>query len=573
MVRVVPYDFDRYLRSNELTDHLHELAAEHPGLVEVESYGTSHEGRNLWLVTITDASTGAHHTKPAHWVDANIHATELTGGVAALYLIHHLVTAFAAGDATVVDALRTRTFYVAPRVNPDGVELALADSPTYLRSSTRPWPWLDGHRWPGMTEHDLDGDGRVLTMRVPDPNGAWVEHREDARLMVQLGPDGITDQPRYRLLREGTITDYDGFTVPVPRDPQGLDLNRNFPAGWGTSVPGSGDHPLSEPETDALVRAITSRPNVCGYNAFHTYGGVLLRPSSTKTDAALPPLDVWAWKQLGERGTALTGYRVHSVFEDFTWDKDETASGAADDWAYEHLGVFGWTTEFWDVVAVATGERVATDVWFVGPTTEQELAVLRWSDDHAPGTYVRWYPFDHPQLGPVELGGPDFYGLWANPPAHLLRDEVAPHAQFAVFQALASPRLEVLEIAVERLGEALEIGDRRVGDDTWRIQAGIANTGWLPTDVTRWARKQQMVLPATAEVSGDGIEVLSGAAKVQLGQLEGRAALRVNGWALNDGTAERTTATWVVRAAPGTEITVEASHPRAGTQRRRMTLS
>ncbi len=35
-----------------------------------------------------------------------------------------------------------------------------------------------------------------------------------------------------------------------------LDLNRNFPAGWGPKVPGAGDHPLSEPEIDALVRAI-----------------------------------------------------------------------------------------------------------------------------------------------------------------------------------------------------------------------------------------------------------------------------------------------------------------------------
>ena len=51
---------------------------------------------------------------------------------------------------------------------------------------------------------------------------------------------------------------------------------------------------------------------------------MLLRPSSTKTDSSLPPLDVWAWKQLGERGTELTGYRVHSVFEDFTWDKSAT---------------------------------------------------------------------------------------------------------------------------------------------------------------------------------------------------------------------------------------------------------
>jgi len=556
----VTYEFDRFLRYADLTEHVQQLAADHPDLVELESYGTSHEGRNLWLLTVTDRSTGPHDEKPAHWVDANIHATELTGSVAALHLVHHLVTKFADGDPTVVEALRTRTFYVAPRVNPDGAELALADSPTYLRSSVRPWPWPDGHRWPGHQEHDVDGDGRILTMRIPDPNGAWVEHPDEPRMMVQAPIDGVTDRPRYRLLAEGAIHDFDGFTIPTPRDPRGLDLNRNYPAGWGTSVAGSGDHPLSEPEIDAVVRAITARPNICGFNAYHTYGGVLLRPSSTKADSALPPVDVWVWKQLAERGTSLTGYRAHSVFDDFTWDKSVTMSGASDDWAYEHLGVFGWTTEFWDVIAAATGERASTDVWYVGPTDEQQLAVIRWADEHAPGSYVPWRPFDHPQLGPVEIGGVDHVHLFGNPPLALLRDEVAPHADFAVFQALASPRLEVLDVHVEPLG-----------DETWRVQAGVANTGWLPTDVTAWARQQHLVLPVTVELTGD-VALVSGPARIQIGQLEGRSALRLNGWAQNDGTADRAVASWVVRGAAGAEVTVEAVHQRAGRHHRSAVL-
>lgn len=559
------YGFDRYLRYGELTDLLQQLASDHADLVELESYGTSHEGRNLWLVTVTDRSTGMAEHKPAYWVDANIHATELTGSVAALHLLHHLVTGYANGDATVVEALRTRTFYVVPRVNPDGAELALADEPTYLRSSTRPWPWGDAHRWPGLRDRDIDGDGRILVMRVPDPDGAWTPHYDEPRLMVPVPADGVTTGPRYRLLSEGDLVDYDGFTVPTPREPRGLDLNRNFPAGWGTAIPGHGDHPLSEPEIDALVRAIVARPNICGYNAYHTFGGVLLRPSSTKADSALPPADVWTWKELGKRGTELTGYKVHSVFEDFTWDKDETMSGAADDWAYEHLGLYGWTTEFWDIIAAATGERASTDIWYVGPTVEQELAVIRWADEHAPGSYVPWYPFEHPQLGPVELGGPDWTWVWGNPPPALLRDEVAPHATFAVFQAMASPRLELRHLRAEDLGGG-----------TWRVQAGIANTGWLPTDISRWARKNNMVLPATAELrlsGGAAADVVGGPARVQLGQLEGRSALRLNGYELNDGTADRATATWVVRAPGGTTIEVVADHQRAGRAAGELVLS
>ena len=544
------YAFDRYLRYDELTAWLQGMAASAPELVSVESYGRSYEGRDLWLVTVTDTTTGAHDTKPAHWVDASIHAVELTATVAACALVHHLVEGWRSGDAEVVDALRTRTFYVVPRVNPDGAEWVLADRPRFRRSSVRPWPWSDAHRWPGLYVEDVDGDGRIRQMRIEDPDGGWMAHADDARLMVKVPPEGApAGTTRYRLLTEGSVTDHDGFTVPTPRAPEGLDMNRNFPAGWGTGVLGAGDHPLSEPEIDALVRAITARPNICGYNAFHTSGGVLLRPSSTAPDSSLPPGDLWVWKQFAERGTDLTGYPAHSVYEDFTWDRSRTMSGAADDWAYEHLGLISWTTEFWDVVHAATGVKQDTKFWYTGPTDAQALAVLRWCDEHHPEGHADWRPFDHPQLGPVEIGGWDDLVTWTNPPPHLLREEVAPHARFAVFQARCSPRLEVRRA-----------GATWLGGDTWRVEVGIANTGWLPTHVSARAERDHLVRPITATL--DGAEVVGGAARLQLGQLDGRAALALRN--RNDGTPDRVLASWTVRAPAGTSVVVEVAHPRAG---------
>jgi hypothetical protein len=548
------YDFDRFLRYDELVAWLREVAADAPDLVALETYGRSHEGRELWLVTVTDTSTGAHDTKPAHWIDANIHAVELTASVAACSIIGRLVDGYRNGDSAVVEALRTRTFYIVPRVNPDGAEWVLADRPKQRRSSTRPWPWRDAHRWPGLHTEDVDGDGRMLQMRIPDPNGAWMRHPDDARLMVPVPaaarPAGTE---RFRLLVEGVLADYDGFTIPTPRSVEGLDMNRNFPAGWGTGVTGSGDHPLSEPEIDALVRAIAARPNICGYNAFHTSGGVLLRPSSTQADSKLQPFDLWAWKQLAEVGTALTGYTSHSVFEDFTWDQSVTMSGAADDWAYEHRGVYGWTTEFWDIVQQATGAKQSTHFWYTGPTDAEALAILRWCDEHHPAGYVDWYAFDHPQLGPIELGGWDDLTTFTNPPpGELLRAEVAPHADFAIHQALCSPRLEIVHTRVERLG-----------DDRWRVEAGVANTGWLATDVTAIARKEHLVLASYAELSGDAVTVVGGAARQQFGQLEGRAVLRFHGG--HDGTPDRALVTWTVAAPVGTNVTINAVSERAGT--------
>jgi len=559
------YDFDRFLRYDEMAAWLRALAAQHPTLLTVESYGQSHMGRDLLVATITDTRTGEHHTKPAHWIDANIHAVEVTGGVAALYIIHHLVTKFVAGDATVVEALRTRTFYIAPRVNPDGVEDALADRPLFHRSSVRPWPWRDGHRWPGLHPQDIDGDGRILTMRIADPDGAWMPHPEEPRVMIPVGPLGApAGTTRYRLLTEGLIENYDGFTIDQPRDPAGLDLNRNFPAGWGVDVLGSGDHPMSEPEIHSLVRAVKARPNVCGYNAFHTAGGFMLRPSSNLPDSKLPPEDLFIFKKFGEHSTPLTTYPVHSVFEDLTWDKSRVMGGAGDDWAYDHLGVYSWTTEFWDAIYRATGEHSPTDVWYVGPTPAQDLAVCRWSDKHAPGSYVGWRAFDHPQLGKVEIGGPDMFHIWTNAPSSLLRAEVAAHADVAIYQAMASPRLEI------KLAEATSLGG-----DVWKVRLGVANTGWLPTTVTQHAKKMKIVLPAVVEISGanrSAIEVIEGEAKVRIGQLEGRSKVLLDGGAMSDGTTDRHLQTWIIRAKRGSVVTLSASHQRAGSSTTLLTL-
>ena len=54
-------------------------------LVSVDSIGKSHEGRDIWVVTLTNTATGAAIDKPAFWCDGNIHAAELTASTAVLY--------------------------------------------------------------------------------------------------------------------------------------------------------------------------------------------------------------------------------------------------------------------------------------------------------------------------------------------------------------------------------------------------------------------------------------------------------------------------------------------------------
>ena len=118
--------FDEFYRHGELTRLLQDYADAAPQLVELRSIGSSHEGRDIWLLVVTNTATGADTDKPALWVDGNIHAAELTAGTACLYFLHQLVAGHGE-DREITQLLDTRAVYVCPRLNPDGAELALAD--------------------------------------------------------------------------------------------------------------------------------------------------------------------------------------------------------------------------------------------------------------------------------------------------------------------------------------------------------------------------------------------------------------------------------------------------------------
>src|SRR6266508_6532683 len=222
-------DFKRFYRYAELTELIKGFAAEFPQLVSFESIGRSHEGRDIWLATVTNHASGPPSEKPAFWVDGNIHSTEVAASVACIYFLKYLVENHGK-DPDVTRALDTRAFYVCPRINPDGAEWALADKPKYVRSSTRSYPY-DEDAIEGLTVEDIDGDGRILQMRIPDPNGLWRAHSEAPDLMIRREPTE-TGSTYYRILPEGTLEGYDGFTLRLKKAKQGLDLNRNFPGSW-----------------------------------------------------------------------------------------------------------------------------------------------------------------------------------------------------------------------------------------------------------------------------------------------------------------------------------------------------
>lgn len=555
--------FEIFYRHDELTRLLHDYAAALPGLVEVRSLGRSHEGRDIWLVVVTNRSLGDDTAKPALWVDGNIHAAELTASTACLYFLHQLAVGYASDDA-ITRLLDTRTVYLVPRLNPDGAELALADRPRHIRSSTRPYPY-DEQPVDGLTVEDVDGDGRILSMRMRDPHGTWKPHPQDARVMVPREP-GEFGGTYYRIVPEGTLRHYDGLRIDINKDVEGLDLNRNFPSGWRQEAEqvGAGPYPTSEPEVRAMVDFLVGHPNVGAAVSFHTHSGVILRPMGSRSDDDMTPEDLWMFQRLSEIGSRLTGYPAISSFHEFKYHPKEVITGTQD-WVYEHLGALFWTVELW----APNREAGITDYkwieWYRDHPPEDDLKLLRWSDEQTGGrAHVDWYSFQHPQLGEVELGGWDRMNYWRNPPPELRRREVARFPGWLTQLGLTLPQLELLRTEV-----------RALGPDTWRVRMAVANAGYLPSYVCKRALERKTVRGTVFEVVlPKGATLVSGKERMVQGHLEGHAPkTSLQAFLPNrQMTADREVAEWVIRAPRGTALSLRATADRAGSVATSVTL-
>jgi len=556
--------YDTYYRYEDLSRILHDYAKERPDLVRVESMGKSHEGRDIWVAVVTRFETGPDDEKPALWVDGNIHASEVSPSSACLYFIDKLTRGYGQ-DAEITRCLDTRAFYICPRINPDGAEWALADVPKIIRSSTRPYPYNE-EPVGGLIEEDVDGDGRILAMRLVDPNGAWKSHPDDPKLMIRREPTETGGQ-YYRLLPEGRVDNYDGVTVSILSPKEGLDLNRNFPYRWRQEHEqhGAGPFPASEPETRSMMEFITSHPNITGGIAFHTYSGVLLRPYGDREDEEFSAEDLWTFQKIGAKGTEMTGYPNVSVYHDFRYHPKTVMTGAFDDWLFDHLGLFGWTIEIWSPQKEAGIEEYKFIDWAREHPVEDDLKLMRWNEQAFGGEgYVEWYPFEHPQLGAVELGGWNYLYTWTNPPTDALEREIARFPEWMVWHLLISPRLELIDATAEP-----------VGDDAYRVRVVVQNTGWLPSYVSKKALDRKVVRGVICEATlPEGAKLLTGKPREELGQLEGRAYKdsSIHGWDFGDATDDRAKVEWVVHAPQGGKVQVVARHDRAGVVRAELEL-
>ena len=500
--------YNRYYTSAETNQILRDWARRFPQLTNLYSIGKSLKGADLMLMEVTNEATGAAETKPALYLDGGIHAGELTGSAVATYVLGQLLFGFGK-DERITDLLDTHAFYIRPKFNPDGSDLALTKDEK-LRSTTRPYD----DDYDGVADEDppddLDGDGRITQMRVRDPNGDWVSDPEDPRIMRRR-QEGETGGTYWFVETEGIDNDGDGrFNEDGVG---GLDMNRNFPRNWERQhiQDGAGDFPLSEPETYATVQFINAHPNIASIVHGHTSGGFVYRLPSASAPSQFNTVDLALIEDLGREYTESTGRPVQPSATHPT----EHRYGTLISWGYWDRGIVGWVPEF-----------VPSNSWITDYDNDGEISeaeALRFNDEELEGKYfTNWKPYPHPQLGEVEIGG-WYRTMWGqNTPAERLENETKPQLHWILWLLEQAPRVTVGTPAV-----------RAIDQNRLRVEATITNEGFLPTNMTERGFEgretedgqivEQVVTPPFVVLEVTGGEVIDGPARVRLGHLAGRS--------------------------------------------------
>ena len=498
--------FDHYHTIAEIETYLEAVTSRHAELATLLEIGESRGGRTIWAVEINNPTTGPAEEKPGFYLDGNIHGGELLGGEGALHFIETLLSGYGNDDA-ITELVDTTAFYVVPVVNPDGRAISV-DTPENHRWNIRPVDEDGDGLFDEDPPEDVDGDGRILQIRVQHPRGQFTVSPDDPRAMVRRGRADRRG-PFYQVFAEGIDNDGDGR---LNEDRVGgVDLNRNFPANWSPAQFASGPFPLSEPETWALVEYITARPSIAAIHTYHTSGGLILRfPTLADQDWDFPQADLEDYNLIAEDGVAITGYKNYAYAKQPIVDLMNPGHGVFNDWGSKVFGVFTITTEMW-------GNRFG----------EGPMARYRWNDEVLGGQgFIDWKPLENerlletvrallPPAGPgragagargrgrgggaggqgdqlvAEIGGWDRFST-SNPPEGLIAAELARNTGWVLTFAEKVPRVSIVEATALLVSGA---------DGLFAIQASVTNVGWMPTATAHAIKVLGTAVPVVAEIS------------------------------------------------------------------------
>lgn len=530
---MIEFDCSKFYRYDEMSAWLYKMEKNFPDKMKLTTLTSTPEGRSVYLATLADFTLGDDAEKRgAYFIQAGLHSQEVSGPTAAMAVIERIL-------CRSPEVLRETVFYIAPNVNPDGMELALGASFKGIRSRLRPISGLAN----ALIPCDINGDGMILNMRRKNPFGKMKEIEGYPGIMTAREP-GDTDGIFYDMWHEGIIENYDGGepVLGVER----IDFNRCYPTKWEPDL--GKEYPLHSPEMRAIVEFEAAHPNIFASVDFHNGPAAIAKPSIIpKTECDINNLILI--DRIGKTAEKIIGIPLVDIANDYKNPYEKPVHdriGSSCIWNYEGLGRSQYIIELG--VGLNFIGMDYKEIFSKKPLTESlELMSTKYLckneefwDKNKNDIFVPWQPFDHPQLGQIEIGG--FKGGNASYISGEYMGKLLPRVNdFILRHAAMAPKLCINNEIVTKISEGI-----------YQIQVEVMNTGELGTRVMQGVGGVNACKKVRTyiETTDKNIKILSHPTVYEVEQLK---------------SLEKAKMEWFVQAEAPTEILVKTENPRSKT--------
>ncbi|HEY0678730.1 MAG TPA: M14 family metallopeptidase [Chitinophagaceae bacterium] len=517
-----------YSNFTRLTERVNALSKSYPQLVKVQSLTKTAGGKDIWQITIGSGNT---EDRPAIAIIGGVEGNHLLGTELAIGFAENLLQA---GNTDSIRALLNKTtFYVFPNMSPDATEQYFA-ALRYERQGNA--SATDDDRDGKVNEDpndDLDGNGRITWMRIESPVGDHKPHPDDPRILVRAdfskGEKGI-----YQVFTEGIDNDKDG---QFNEDGEGgVWFNKNLTYRHPSFVQGSGEFPVSENESRALLDKLFDLFNIYAVVSFGSNNNLSV-PLAYNAAQANQRI-VAGWLEQDAKQNAMVSELYNKVTSLKDAPKTTAAGGDFLSWAYYHYGRYSFSTPGWWIPKTKPDTAKKEKAF----TAEDPSAhYLRWSAQQGiTDNYTAWKTVQHPDFPnqKVEVGGVDPFAL-VNPPYKLVPDLVKKHSDFVVKLAAYQPETDIINVRTEKVNAGLT-----------RVTLDVINKGALAShsklgERSYWVKRINVKVNTTGNQS-----VISGRKTQLLNSLEGYGSQQLS---------------WLIKG--NGKLSIEAGSPTTGTKK------
>ena len=456
---------------------------EHRANARVERIATSRGGLPIRAITLH--GTDAKRKLPALLIVGGMDGENMMS----TEQVFAALKAFDGEQKTLLESMRV---YAIPEANPDARAVAFKTNhprSTNLRA-------VDDDRDGTVDEdgpRDINGDGVITMMRRVAPPGRTATHVVDAAdpRIVRTANHDKFEVATHEVFVEGLDADADGL---MSEDgPGGVDLDRNFPHRYPESARDAGPYQLSEPESLGIAKFVRDHPEIATAIVFGRHDTLAHFPDTKDKDST-------------GRTPMVYHEDDHALYREFgkLWkdstkiEKSDTAdlAGSLVIWLADHRGITAVAANGWarpELPKLPEGTPAPAETG-----DGEQAAWLAVSDRMYGGRgFIAWKTFDHPKLGPVEIGG--FAPFFRESPTAVQASAIADKsAQFVLAAMAKRPEITVSDVVVTALADGLA-----------RIEMRVTNKGTMPS-ISAMGRIDGVLPPIVVRLALKPDQVLSG---------------------------------------------------------------